>query len=81
MKLFRGLEKTDYEEALRAVGLLLDERGYRNFRLVEHEEGVVVQAMPTAGGRLASHYETFLLADDDILQLLKRDSGRRADDR
>jgi hypothetical protein len=77
MKLFRGMDKTDYQDVLRAVGLLLDERGYRNFRLVEHDEGVVVQAMPTVGGRLATHYETFLLGDDKLMELLNRAYQRR----
>ena len=77
MKLFRGMDKTDYQDILRAVGLMLDERGYRNFRLVEHDEGVIVQAMPTVDGRLATHYETFLLGDDKLMELLNRSYQRR----
>lgn len=77
MKLFRGLERTDYQDILRAIGLLLDERHYRNFRLVEHEDGVIVQAMPAPGGRLGAHYETFLLTDDEIEKLLRRAYERR----
>ena len=51
MKLFRGLETTDYEDILRAVGQMLDECGYRNFRLVEHDEGVLVLFGPSGAGQ------------------------------
>ena len=77
MKLFRGLERTDYQDVLRCIGLLLDERQYRNFRLVEHEDGIVVQVQPTVDGQTESHYQTFLLTDDDIKALLHKAYRRR----
>lgn len=77
MKLFEGLQRTDYQDVLRAIGLLMDEHGYRNFRLVEHEDGIVIQAMPTIDGRPESGYETFLLTDRDIERLLQQAYHRR----
>ena len=85
MKMFRGLNQTDDEDVLRVVGRMLDERGYTNFRLVEHEDGIIVQVMPLVDGQHTPTYETFLVTDEDITALLhtayrQRDSeagGRR----
>jgi hypothetical protein len=80
MNLFAGLSTTDYQDVLRAVGALLDEQHLRDVRLWEHEEGLVIQgrADDETGGR----YQTFLLTDEDIRNLLvKAYSRRRATDR
>jgi hypothetical protein len=77
VKLFRGLERTDYQDVLRALGYWLDARGYRNVRVVEHDEGLTVQAMPPATQRVAARYETLLFTDDDLLQLLQSAYRRR----
>ena len=70
MKLFQGLARTDYQDVLRGIGLLIDERGWRNIRLIEHDEGILIQGMPTVDGHTQSHYETFLLSEADIGQIL-----------
>ena len=70
MKLFRGLSHTDYEDVLRVIGRMLDDRGYSNFRLVEHEDGIIVQVMPLVDGQHAPTYETFLVTDEDLTALL-----------
>jgi hypothetical protein len=70
MKMFRGLNHTDYEDVLRVIGRMLDERGYTNFRLVEHEDGIIVQVMPLVDGQHAPTYETFLVTDEDLTALL-----------
>lgn len=77
MKLFSGLSRTDYQDVLRAVGLFLDENGYRNFRLVEDEDGIIIQVTPSANGRPAHHYETFLLSEEDIQQIMHGSYRRR----
>lgn len=77
MKLFSGLSRTDYQDVLRAIGLFLDDSGYRNFRLVEHEDGIIIQVTPAAHGRAAHHYETFLLSEEDIQQLMHGSYRRR----
>lgn len=74
MKLFAGLDRTDYQDLLRAVGALLDEQGYRDVRLWEHEDGLVVQGRARAGD---GHYQTHLLTDDDLRDLLHRMYRRR----
>lgn len=79
MQMFRGLGSTDYQDLLRALGYFLDERGYRNVRVMEHEEGLMVQATPVVDGRPSLTYETFLLTDAAIQRMLQAAYQRRAD--
>ena len=37
MRIFAGLSHTDYEEVFRAIGALVDERGWRNVTVMEVE--------------------------------------------
>jgi hypothetical protein len=77
MRLFSGLPKTDYQDVLRVLGRFIDERGYRNVRIIENEEGLLVQVTRPGDGKVSTSYETFLLTDDAIQQLLTRAYGRR----
>jgi hypothetical protein len=77
MNLFTGLAKTDYQDVLRAVGLLLDDQGLRNFRILEHEGGIVVQAMPRNQRAVDASYRTIMLTEADIQQLLRDAYTRR----
>src|SRR2546423_3396510 len=74
MSLFAGMEGSEYQNVLRAVGRLLDIEGLRRCRLIEHKGSLILQA------RLASRpergFETYLLTDEDI-QALLRDAYRR----
>lgn len=77
MKLFAGLSRTDYEDIFRAVGALIDERGWSNVSLMEVEEGLIVQVMvkPTLR-QTRPHLETYLLTEAD-LERVQRDAVRR----
>lgn len=78
MKLFRGLGRTDYQDILRAVGLFLDEREVADFRLIVHEDGLIVQVLPGHRGQPAAFsYDTILLTDEDLQGLLTRSYRRR----
>lgn len=74
MKLFAGLATTDYQDILRAVGLLVDQQRLRDIRVWEHEDGIILQgrSQDDESGR----YETILLSDED-LKLLLEDAYRR----
>lgn len=74
MKLFTGLERTDYQDLLRTIGALLDNLGLRDVRLWEHEDGLVVQGRSAAG---EGAYETRLFTDDDLRSLLNEAYHRR----
>jgi hypothetical protein len=77
MKLFRGLSGTDYQDVLRVLGYFLDERGYRNVRVIEHDDGLLVQGMPMVDGRVSQKFDTFLLTDEAIQRLLTLAYERR----
>ncbi len=79
MKLFDGLSVSDYQDALRAVGLLIDAHGLRDIRIWEHENGVIVQGR-NRDGIEGSVFETFLLTDEDLTNLLTGSYQRRGVD-
>ena len=81
MKLFAGLSRTDYEDLFRAVGALIDERGWSNVSLMEVEEGLIVQVMVKPSLRQTRpQLETYLLTDTD-LERVQRDAIRRRQQR
>jgi hypothetical protein len=72
MKIFAGLSRTDYEDVFRAVGALIDERGWANVSLMEVDEGLVVQVMVKADQReMKPRLETYLLTDTDLERVLR----------
>lgn len=78
MRLFVGLSRTDYEEVLRAVGALIDERGWTNVTLLEVDEGIIVQAADKQSQREAKpHLETYLLTDSDLERVMREATLRR----
>lgn len=88
MKIFAGLSRTDYEDVFRAVGALIDERGWSNVSLMEVDEGLIVQVMIKADQRETKpRLETYLLTDSDLERVLrdavlrrtKRDQVRQAE--
>lgn len=77
MKLFRGMKRSDYQDVMRALGHFIDDHGYCDVRIIETEDGVVLQ------GRIAdrrgigeSGYDTYLITDEDI-KVMVRDAFRR----
>ena len=69
MALFKGLSQTDYQEVLRVIGRLLDAEGLCDLRLVEHEDGMTIQARHAAD--LRRGFETRRLADEALIALLR----------
>ena len=69
MPLFAGLERSEYQDVLRAVGRLMDAEGFRNFRLVEQEDGLILQVSRSSGA--GRDFETYLLTAEDIEALLR----------
>lgn len=78
MKLFRGLAKTDYQDVLRAIGLFIDEHGYTDVRIIEIEDGLVFQGrVREQKGIGTSSYETFLITDEDLKEMVRNAAKRR----
>lgn len=72
MKLFAGLSRTDYEDVFRAVGALIDERGWSNISLSEVDEGVILQVLVRPTSRdVTPRLETYLLTDADLERILR----------
>jgi hypothetical protein len=76
MKLFAGLSKTDYQDVLRTIGLYADEMGLQSLRLVEVEDGIVIQCLQNKDNEGAVT-ETLLLTDDDLREMLMQAYKRR----
>lgn len=78
MKLFAGLSRTDYEDVFRAIGALIDERGWTNVSVMEVDEGLVVQVMVRANQRdTKPRLETYLLTDNDLERVMRDAVARR----
>ena len=77
MRLFAGLSRTDYEEVFRAIGALLDERGWTNVALMEVEEGLVLQGTPRATYQEKPSLEVYLLTDSDVEGVMRDALARR----
>lgn len=78
MKLFRGLKRSDYQDVLRALGSFIDEHGYSDVRIIETEDGVVLQGRVHERRELGeSSYDTYLITDDDIKTMVRDAFQRR----
>lgn len=77
MKLFVGLGRTDYQDVLRALGYLCDERGWRNLRLFEQDDGLIVQYTTAPDSQ---EFVVAFMSDDDLRQLLQQAYTRRGKD-
>lgn len=77
MRLFAGLNATDYQDILRAVGLHIDEMGLRSIRIVEVEDGLVIQGIASRDSGRPASFETLKLTDDDLREILLAAYKRR----
>ena len=75
MRLFDGLGRTDYQDLLRALGHELDAEGACDLRLIEREDGLMVQLRPLAD--LAAGFQAYHLGDEDLRVLLESAYTRR----
>jgi hypothetical protein len=77
MKLFRGMKRSDYQDVMRALGHFIDDHGYSDIRIIEIEDGLVLQGrVPDRREIGEASYDTFLITDDD-LKVMVRDAFRR----
>ncbi len=72
MKLFRGMKRSDYQDVLRALGYFIDDHGYSDVRIIETEDGVVLQGRVGDRREIGeSSYDTFLITDEDIKVMVR----------
>ncbi|MFQ5945042.1 MAG: hypothetical protein ACE5NC_02175 [Anaerolineae bacterium] len=74
MALSRGLRKSDYQDILRTVGHYIDNQRFTHIRLIETEEGVILQGRPS--GAAARRAETYLLTLQEIREM-RQDAYQR----
>jgi hypothetical protein len=72
------MKQTDYQDVLRALGHFIDEHGYSDIRIVETEDGLVLQGrVPERHAIGESSFETYLITDDDIKTMVRDSFLRR----
>lgn len=77
-KLFQGMLKTDYQDVLRTIGHYIDEHGFTDIRLLETEEGLILQGkVSTGAARGEKKTETYLLTTQDVRELMREAYTRR----
>lgn len=71
------MKRSDYQDVLRALGNFIDDHGYSDVRIVETEDGLVLQGRVAERRELGdSSYDTYLITDDDI-KVMVRDAFER----
>ena len=77
MKLFQGMKRSDYQDVLRALGYFIDDHGYCDVRIIETDDGLVLQGRVADRREIGeSSYDTFLITDDDV-KVMMRDAFLR----
>jgi hypothetical protein len=85
VRIYEGTPRQNYEEVLRSIGAILDQRGMREVSMAETDDGFVVQGLVLVAGeesawndpaaRLAK--ETFYLREDDVSRFMDEAFARR----
>jgi hypothetical protein len=76
MPLFGGADGLTYQQALRALGWFLDREGYQNCRIIEQEDGLVLQV--ARAGEEPHGFQSFLLTRDELIALARDAAASRA---
>jgi hypothetical protein len=85
VRIYEGAPRQNYEDILRSVGAILDQRGMREVTVAETDDGFMVQGLAVEAGDDKSWgdpsarqtKETFYLRDDDIARLMDEAVARR----
>ena len=85
MRIYDGAPRQNYEEVLRSIGALLDQRGMREITLNETDDGFIVQGLalvadeerPFSDPAARLVKETIMLREDDIARFMEEAVARR----
>lgn len=85
MRIYEGAPRQNYEDVLRSIGALLDQRGMREITLNETEDGFIIQGLalvadeerPWNDPAARLHKETVVLREDDIARFVEEGVTRR----
>ena len=85
MRIYEGAPRQNYEDVLRSIGALLDQRGMREITLNETEDGFIIQGLalvadeerPWNDPAARLQKETVVLREDDIARFMEEAVARR----
>src|SRR3954465_6478702 len=85
MHTYEGAPRRNYEEVLRSLGAVLDQRGMREITVNETDDGFIVQGLALVPGEDRAwndpdarlEKETFHLHEDDISRFMDEAATRR----
>jgi hypothetical protein len=85
MRIYEGAPRQNYEDVLRSIGALLDQRGMREISLSQTEDGFIVQGLalvadeerPWNDPAARLHKETVTLREDDLARFMEEAVARR----
>ncbi|MEP7360329.1 MAG: hypothetical protein ABI744_01990 [Chloroflexota bacterium] len=85
MRIYEGAPRQNYEEVLRSIGALLDQRGMREITLNQTEDGFMIQGLalvadderPWNDPAARLQKETLVVREDDIAHFMEEAVGRR----
>ena len=85
MRTYEGAPRQNYEEVLRSLGAVLDQRGMREITVNQTDDGYIVQGLALVPGEERSwndpnarmDKETFHLQDDDLARFVEEAHGNR----
>jgi hypothetical protein len=85
MRIYEGAPRQNYQEVLRSIGAVLDQRGMREMTLTEIDDGFIIQGLAPASGQDdawstpsgGSVKETFILREDDLSRFMDEGLARR----
>jgi hypothetical protein len=85
MRIYEGAPRQNYEEVLRSLGAVLDQRGLREITLNETDDGFMVQGLALVPGEDRAwedpnarlDKETFHLREDDLARFMDEALARR----
>jgi hypothetical protein len=85
MRIYEGAPRQNYEDVLRSIGALLDQRGMREITLNETEDGFIIQGLalvadeerPWNDPAARLHKETVVLREDDLARFMEEGVARR----
>jgi hypothetical protein len=84
MRVYEGAPRQNYQEVLRSLGALLDQRGMREILVTEIQDGFIVQGLAPVAGESAwsdtaarLEKESLTILDDDIARFMDEALARR----
>src|SRR3954471_9489170 len=85
MRIYEGAPRQNYEEVLRSLGAVLDQRGMREITVTQTDDGFIVQGLALVPGEERAWHdpnarldkETFFLREDDMSRFMEEAVARR----